>query len=77
MMKHILMINGYEAYPHARGKLNHTIFTAMADRLGETYDVKKTVLQTCIRSYSETPLHFRAEIYDQDLKSFVKVLPTH
>lgn len=37
MMKHILMINGYEAYPHARGKLNHTIFTAMADRLGETY----------------------------------------
>ncbi|SCA84216.1 NAD(P)H dehydrogenase [Bacillus glycinifermentans] len=23
------MINGHEAYPHAGGQLNHTIFTAM------------------------------------------------
>lgn len=40
-MKNILIINGHEAYPHARGQLNHTIFTAMADKLGEKYEVKK------------------------------------
>ncbi|RCK09676.1 hypothetical protein DT075_38245 [Bacillus licheniformis] len=43
-MKNILIINGHEAYPHARGQLNHTIFTAMADKLSEKYEVKKTVV---------------------------------
>ncbi|KAA6474470.1 NAD(P)H-dependent oxidoreductase [Bacillus swezeyi] len=43
-MKNILIINGHEAYPHARGRLNHTIFSAMADKLDEKYNIKKTVV---------------------------------
>lgn len=53
-MKNILIINGHEAYPHARGQLNHTIFTALADKLGEKYEVKKQWWQTDIKSLRST-----------------------
>lgn len=53
-MKNILIINGHEAYPHARGQLNHTIFTAMVDKLGEKYEVKKQWWQTAIKSRRNT-----------------------
>ena len=53
-MKNILIINGHEAYPHARGQLNHTIFTAMADKLSEKYEVKKQWWQTAIKSRRNT-----------------------
>ncbi|MCY9457365.1 NAD(P)H-dependent oxidoreductase [Bacillus inaquosorum] len=73
-MKNILIINGHEAYPHARGQLNHTIFTAMVDKLGEKYEVKKTVVADGYQIPEEHEKFKWAEavIYQTPVSGFIK-----
>ncbi|MGG3622343.1 NAD(P)H-dependent oxidoreductase [Bacillus gobiensis] len=45
-MKNILLINGHEVYPpQAKGTLNQTIFSRIAERLEDAYSIQTTVIQ--------------------------------
>ncbi|SHE34815.1 modulator of drug activity B [Seinonella peptonophila] len=43
-MKRIFIINGYESYPNATGRLNQTIVNHMTDQLSSSYEIKTTVV---------------------------------
>jgi modulator of drug activity B len=44
-MKNILVINGHEYYPFAKGQLDKTLFDVMVNDLSVKYNVKTTIVQ--------------------------------
>lgn len=44
VMKHILIINGHQKYPHSKGDLNHTIFQAITKKLETVYQIDTTIV---------------------------------
>ncbi|WP_028777197.1 NAD(P)H-dependent oxidoreductase [Shimazuella kribbensis] len=43
-MKRIFIINGYEPYPNASGRLNQTLVDHMTDQLRSSYEIKTTIV---------------------------------
>ncbi|GAA5416070.1 NADPH:quinone oxidoreductase MdaB [Paraliobacillus ryukyuensis] len=43
-MKHILLINGHQWYPHSKGELNQTIFEWMKDYLKPKFELTTTIV---------------------------------